>query len=211
MKKLFKISPLLLIIITLLTGCTSSFHSYEDKLYSERVLLVDQTSPTQTSNVLTRENAIKKALEIFNKGFNTNIDRTQFSENVRLLKTDSSPIFQWLIMWNKKDGKNYYNCTLNSATGDLVELEASDASIFNNVKTTPISSEDVKNILEPLFKQLNLDVNDYSIEPISSDIYNLGFYEAVYFTINKFESSEIEYYVTINAANEYIRLDKKLQ
>lgn len=166
MKKSFKILPLIFLMVVFFTGCTKVLNHYEDKLYSEKTLFGDKELNTKSTNVLTRENAIKKALNVFDKGLNIKIDRTNIIENVKLVKNDNIGNLQWQIIWNKAYGRNFYRCILDSSTGNILELEWFDDSIQKEGKVSKISELtdlEINNLIEPLFKELNINLRELNI------------------------------------------------
>ncbi|WMJ81689.1 hypothetical protein RBU49_05430 [Clostridium sp. MB40-C1] len=200
MKKSFKILVPLLFMAILLTGCTKPFDHYEDKLYSEKTVLGDKNLNTKATNVLTRENAIKKVLDIFDKGLNIKIDRTNFTENIKLFKDYSIDSLQWHITWYEDYGKIFYSCVLDSSTGNIMQLQLNTKSNLNNNPASRLSILEITNLLKPLLKQLQLDVNNYTIVPTSS------YYSDNYMNVilcNKKNQTK-EYIVTIDLSNKLI-------
>ncbi len=211
MKKSLIILFLIFLTVVPLTGCTKVLNYYEDKLYSEKTVLGDQDVSAKTSNVLTRENAIKKALDVFDKGLNIKIDRTQFTENIRLVRNGEVGSLQWQINWVKDSGKMFYECILDSSTGNIVRLQWFNNSNLNQDTTAKLSNLEITNLLNPLLKQLEIDVNDYRITPQSSN--DLNNYRDIILYNNKNHTKE--YRVTIDSVNKIVvsfeKLDKQFQ
>ncbi|WP_097026198.1 hypothetical protein [Clostridium peptidivorans] len=212
MKKSFEILALVLLMVVFLTGCTKTFDHYEDKLYSEKTVFSDKDLNTKATNVVTRQNAIKKTLDVFDKGLNIKIDRTKFTENIKLVKNDRTGSLLWQISWVKGYGDTLYRCVLDSSTGEIVEIQWFNHSNLNSnkVAVSKLSDLEIKNLIEPLLKQLEIDVKDYTIIPISSYEYNTYMDIILY---NK-KSHKEEYIITIDLVNKivdrFVKLDKQL-
>lgn len=164
MKKSLIILFFIFLTIIPLEGCTKVFNSYEDKLYSEKTVLGNQTVTAKTSDILTRENAIKKAIELFDRGLNIKIDRTKFTENIKLINYNKAGNLQWQITWNNANSKTYYSCQLDSSSGEVLGISSYDNSILNksnSIKLSTVSTEEILSIAQPLIKQLNIDSNNY--------------------------------------------------
>lgn len=218
MKKSVKIliPVLLVMILFIFTGCTKSLNHYEDKLYSEKAILGVQVINTTPTNVLTRENAIKKALDIFEKGLNVKIDRTQFSENIRLLKddTDSSNL-QWNMTWKKNNEKTFYSCTLDSSTGEVVQIQSVDLNKLYAEKLPQLSTTEIRNIITPFLGQLNINVADYNVSALNAYKNSNYLSQSTNIIITNKSNTEKSYFLTINLENkivsEFNRLSKNDQ
>ncbi|MEW9095220.1 MAG: hypothetical protein AB2417_09075 [Clostridiaceae bacterium] len=208
MKKSFEVLAIVLLMVVFFSGCTKTFNHYEDNLYSEKTVFGDKDLNTKTTDVFTRQDAIKKALDIFDKGLNIKIDRTNLTEDVRLIKNDRAGSLQWHISWFNEDGKTFYACALNSSTGEIVEFQwfNDSNSNSNKVEVFKLSDLEIKNLMEPLLKQLEIDVNEYSIFSNLSGIYNR--YMEITLVNNK--SKTEEYYIVMNLANKKVMNFEKL-
>lgn len=162
MKKVSGIILLIFITPSFLAGCTGSFDYYEDKLYSEKIIIGNQTQNTNKRSILTRENALKKALDIFDKGFNISIDRSVYLEEVRLYKDNNTDSLRWKVTWFKPDEKIVYTCIFNSFNGEVLQITNTNAN-YRNISTHALTNEEISTIIKPLFDILSLDINDYEI------------------------------------------------
>ncbi|WP_315115396.1 hypothetical protein [uncultured Clostridium sp.] len=216
MKKSFEVLVITLLMVVFFTGCTKTFNHYEDKLYSEKTVLGDEDLNTKTTNVFTRQDAIKKALDIFDKGLNIKIDRTDFTEDVNLVKNDRSRSLQWHISWFKDDEKIFYTCVLDSSTGEIVEFQwfNDSNSDSNKVEVFKLSDLEIKNLMEPLLKELDIDINEYSVLTDLDLTYN-KYLDGIYnnyidITLLHNKNKAEGYYISIDLANKKVMSFRKL-
>lgn len=200
MKKSFQILAIVLLMGVFLTGCTKAFNHYEDKLYSEKTIFGDKNLNIKTTNILTRENAIKKVLDIFDKGLNVKIDRTELNENIRLVKDHETGNLLWQITWEKEHGKMFYSCLLDSATGKVIGLQWYGKSNLNKGEIFRLSDSEIKSLIEPLFKQLDIDINEYLIALKSR--YDSNTYQNIILS-NKNDNMK-EYTISIDLVNKLV-------
>lgn len=216
MKKSFKVLVITLLMVVLFTGCTKTFNHYEDKLYSEKTVLGDEDLNTKATNIFTRQDAIKKALDIFDKGLNIKIDRTDFTEDVNLVKNDRSKSLQWHISWFKDYEKIFYTCVLDSSTGEILEFQwfnDLNLDLDKAIEFKP-STLEVENLIEPLLKELDIDINEYSVLTYLDRTYN-NYLDGAYnrymdITLLHNKSKTEGYYISIDLANKKVMSFRKL-
>ncbi len=150
----------------LLNGCEIAPHYYEDKVYSEKDLK-DYTPKKTSSNgeVITREEAINRAIYLFEKGFDRKFNKEAMKEYISLKNRDGES-FSWNINWIDEAG-NTYVCEMNSVDGTILYM----STYINEGNTTipqktDYSEETLLNIATPLFQELKIDINDYKMEPL---------------------------------------------
>lgn len=163
MKRIAGVILLVFLTLSFLVGCEGGFNYYEDKLYSEKIIIGNQVeNANNNSGIITRENAIQKAADIFDKGLNISIDRSIYSENVRLYRDNETDSLRWQITWFKADEKIIYTCILDSSNGEVLQITNTDMK-YSNGKPYELNDKEINEIIKPLFDELSLDVNDYKI------------------------------------------------
>lgn len=105
----------------------------------------------------------------------------------------------------------FYECILDSSTGNIVRLQWFNNSNLNQDTAAKLSNLEITNLLTPLLKQLEIDVNDYTIAPESSN--DLNSYRDIILYNNK--NHRKEYSATIDSVNKIVvrleKLDKQFQ
>jgi hypothetical protein len=201
--RFFRILLLVFFLLCFMTGCTRNFNYYEDKLYSEQIVMGTKPSETlSNNNILTREKALQKALAIFDKGLNIKIDRTQFSESIKISRDNRSGNLQWYISWQKFTSKVFYNVVFDASSNEVLEITCTDSRLFKDDSFVVIPQEEINNIINPLLKELNIDPESYSIKPLVKTADISKGYIAIYLLSTKDGSSN--YSITINSASKVV-------
>jgi hypothetical protein len=166
--KFFRILLFNFFLLCFMTGCTKNFNYYEDKLYSEQTLIGAKPSESPASNnILTREKALQKAVDIFDKGLNIKIDRTQFSESIKISRDNSTGNLQWHLSWQKLTDKVFYYVVLDASNNELLEISSTDSRLYTDDVIAVLTQEEINNIIKPLLKEINIDLNAYVIKPLA--------------------------------------------
>lgn len=163
----------MIIISTSLLGCSNKFGYVEGETYSESVLS-DYNNKSQNDNIgqyISREEAISKALNIFEEGFKVDINRSELDETINLSKWDSE-IF-WNISWNKgiseETDEEYleFYTRINSITGEVAEARVIRAGGENDMTVDYYNEEfidvNAEEVTENLAKVLGIEINDFNI------------------------------------------------
>ncbi len=201
--KFLKFLILILFSLCFITGCTKNFNYYEDKLYSEEALKGAKPSESPTTNtMLTREKALQKALDIFDKGLNIKIDRTQFSESIKISRDYNTGNLQWHISWQKLTDKVFYYVVLDSSTNEILEVSSTDISLYQDSIKTVLSQEEINSIIMPFLKEIDIDLKDYTIKPMAETEDLLNGDLAIYLLSTKEEKRN--YSITINSTKKVI-------
>jgi hypothetical protein len=134
--------------------------------------------------MLTREKALQKALDIFDKGLNIKIDRTQFSESIKISRDYNTGNLQWHISWQKLTDKVFYYVVLDASTNEILEVSSTDISLYQDSIKTVLSQEEINSIIMPFLKEIDIDLKDYTIKPMAeinlSSKYKRGKKELLY-------------------------------
>ncbi|MEG0772621.1 hypothetical protein [Clostridium sp.] len=201
--KFFKILLLIFFLPCFITGCTKNFNYYEDKLYSEETLIgaKDSKSPT-SNNVLTREKALQKSVDIFDKGLNIKIDRTQFSESIKISRDYITGNFQLNISWQNLTDKVFYFVVLDASNNEILEVSSTDSRLYQDSIAAVLSQEEINSIISPLLKEINIDPNDYVIkhQAITQDMPKSDI--SIYLVSTK--DGGKDYSITINSSRKVV-------
>ncbi|NMM62780.1 hypothetical protein HBE96_08730 [Clostridium sp. P21] len=156
MEKVLKIILVVYISIITLSACTTNFKCYENNLYSEKDLNgYDKSSTQRNSKAVTKQEAVKKAICIFDKVFNIKIDRKKLSENIILINDNNHTNFCWDITWTNDSNNDSFICTIDSNDGTIKYISCSSRVQSSNI------SENLINIVAPLFNEININIDDY--------------------------------------------------
>lgn len=187
MKKFMTIFIILLVMLSN-SACTFNLNHYEDKLYSEKSLdNYAHTTSFSNPNDFTRDNAIEKALTMFNAIFSTNIDRSKVSEFVNLSK-NSDNNFEWLIIWDEPYKKERYECRIDPKDGKVLFMNHSYKVSPSN-KPSKIATEELEALALPLIRAFDIDLNQYDLLDLkrgSKKIFHTPIVSLVY--LNKTDS-----------------------
>lgn len=133
---------LFFVLLLLFTGCSPLFSYYEDRFYSEALLgTADNGKSSAESDTYTKQKAIDKALELFEKAMGKKINRNEFLESVRLYWDQAMDTFVWNITWQNNTGDDFY-CKISSSDGEVLALTEyssemkmlSDKTAFSKIK-----------------------------------------------------------------------------
>lgn len=154
-----------------LSGCSNYLNIYEDKLYSEKIFEeYKENSIEKNSGIFTREKAIEKAINIFDKAFNVKIDRSEMSEFISLRKKSSDNTFIWSIDWYSQKLKLSYNCEVDSNDGKILAINKRNlGEALKNKNKREIYYYEAEDIVTPFLLELNIDINDYYFKPLKND------------------------------------------
>lgn len=161
MKKKIKILGLIFIFIIIFFACFKAIKVNtfkETVLYSEKDVKEYSSEVNKDKNYLTREEAIKKALNLFENGFGVDLNRDNLSENIVLRGASNNP--SWNIIWsNKNNGSNYF-CEISVDTGEIISAAVNPQSVMNGGKANyKVNKDEVFNIIKPLLKEINIKID----------------------------------------------------
>ena len=201
MKKVLILIFNILFAVSILSGCNTRINYYENKLYSEKDINSNvEKGSLQDVNMLTREKAREKALDIFDKGFNIKLNTKDLSEDIRILKRLEKNTIYWGMTWKSISTNEVYSCEIDASSGQIKSL-----SLYNPMENLEgkymLTEEEINNIINPLLKVLEIDINNYYIE-----YNNSNYYISQYKTIdlrNKIDKRQ-SIGITINSKNKTI-------
>lgn len=161
MKKKVMLFFVILLAISTLCGCSMGFDYYENKLYSEKDATGNvKISNVQDNNTLTREKAVGKALDVFDKGLNVKINRKEFNEKARISSGYENDALYWNIAWTSAGNKQFYQCVMDAADGKVLFLACSNNEQVTGEKNA-LTEKEILDVANPLLKELNIDPDSY--------------------------------------------------
>ncbi|MCW6078393.1 hypothetical protein [Clostridium sporogenes] len=163
MKKFLILVFAILLAVPTLTGCSMRINNYENKLYSEKDINKNVKVGSIQDNTLTREKAISKALDIFDKGFNIKLNRENLNESVRIIRKPEKDILYWDITWTSINTKKMYNCVINTSNGKIKSISLYNPKEEGKKENAILKEKDIVSVVNPLFKALKIDPNNYHI------------------------------------------------
>lgn len=210
MKRVIMLVLSVLLAIWGLTGCTLFSKYHTDKLYSEKDINKNlKFNNLQSSNSLTREKALKKALDIFKKGFNVDMNRNELIENIRIETDYKSGNLCWNITLRSIDNMDFSQCVIDTTTEEITYLtyNKSEGPIIG--KYLLLSKKEILQISNSLFKELKINPNNYYIkydENIKN--YKTDQYKTICFQDMKHKDNK--FMITINCKSKSVFLFQKL-
>lgn len=165
MKRIIQLTIAIIVLIFFISGCNLKPNYYrEDVLYSVKDLSDYKSIETDMelkNNLMTRQEAVDKAREVFKNGLNIDLRQMQVSEYVRLSKQSNDEDFKWNIWWNKEEGGISYSCDIDSSTGEIIRIYVSTYEKEKNLEEN--SDEDIYNIISPLMTSLEINIEEYEL------------------------------------------------
>ena len=188
MKRIIQLTIVIIVLMFFISGCNLKPNYYkEDVLYSEKDLSNYKSIDTDKElkdNLMTRQEAIDKAREVFKIGLNIDLSQMQVSESVRLFKQRKAEYFVWNIYWNKGEGGISYSCNIDSSTGEIISIDVSRYEEEKNLeeKYLHTSDEEVYNIISPLMTSLEINIKEYALINMwdEDDVYMYGEVKKLY-------------------------------
>ncbi|MGO5073297.1 hypothetical protein ACTQ4K_04950 [Clostridium sporogenes] len=166
MKKFLILVFAILLAVPTLTGCSMRINNYENKLYSEKDINKNVKAGSIQDNTLTREKAISKALDIFDKGFNIKLNREELNENIIIIRKPEKDILYWNITWTSISTNKMYNSIIDTSSGKIKSI-----SLYNPNEEKKgekgeyiLKGKDILSVVNPLFKALKINPNNYHID-----------------------------------------------
>ncbi|APF26097.1 putative transmembrane anchored protein [Clostridium sporogenes] len=165
MKKFLMLVFAILLAVPTLTGCSMRINNYENKLYSEKDINKNIKVGSIQDNILTREKAMAKALDIFDKGFNIKLNRENLNESVRIIRRPEKDILYWNITWTSINTKKMYNCVIDTSNGKIKSISLYNPNEENKGEKVEhiLKEKDILSVVNPLFKALKINPNNYHI------------------------------------------------
>ncbi|GAA0061862.1 hypothetical protein [Clostridium sp. CTA-1] len=163
MKKFLMLVFAILLAVPTLTGCSMRINNYENKLYSEKDINKNIKVGSIQDNILTREKAMAKALDIFDKGFNIKLNRENLNESVRIIRKPEKDILYWNITWTSINTKKMYNCVIDTSNGKIKSISLYNPKEEGKKENAILKEEDIVSVVNPLFKALKINPNNYHI------------------------------------------------
>lgn len=215
MKKVITLIICLGLIVFFIAGYTYNLDYKEDTLYSEKTLnnLKNENNKEVNENLLTRNDAINKALKVLNDGLGVNLNKDKISEYVQLTKDDNKYI--WSINFIDSDNKGSYTCEINSYTKEINKISLNEImydkvaikSYYKQTTKYPINKEEIYNIINPLMKVLKIDLGKYKFEITTTYSDEKGSLRHIDVVFNNINSS---FRVQIDYKNKKLRYYNKL-
>ncbi|SFI94032.1 hypothetical protein SAMN02910355_0219 [Terrisporobacter glycolicus] len=173
-KKILYIGAIIGILITS-SGCSKLSYK-EDTIYSENIFEDYEKDDIKENKetYIDREEALDKAFDILKNGLGVDVDRQLLNEYIKIVKLSDS--FAWQIGFIQEQDKqiinDYYIC-IDIEGGDVREIiyniiynnSSKEAFDTQNVdkykKNVNMSDVEIENIIKPLCKVLNINLEDY--------------------------------------------------
>ena len=172
MKRIIQLTIVIIVLMFFISGCNLKPNYYkEDVLYSEKNLSNYKSIDTDKElkdNLMTRQEAIDKAREVFKNGLNIDLSQMPVSD-VRLFKQSDEEYFVWNICWNKEEDGILYKCDIDSSTGEIISIYVNSYEkkkiLEENLeeKYLHTSDEEVYNIISPLMTSLEINIKEYEL------------------------------------------------
>lgn len=206
-KLLLSILPisLLVLIITFLVF-NVNYPYKENEIYNQNDIPGYSEKKDESSNLISRNEAIKIATYILKDVLDANLDREKFQNYINIYKGGiNNDDYNWNISWYRNDLNENYGIEINSNTGVINDIYINKAINYDD-KFDLLGEEEIKGLVGNLTDALNLDLNAYNMSMKSIYGYNINMGKTVYKVctfINKTDSSD-KFVITIDCRGKFI-------
>lgn len=201
---IFPISLLVLIIIFLVFNIKYPYK--ENEIYNQNDIPGYSENKDGSSNLISRNEAIKIATHILKDVLDVNLDREKFQIYVNVYKGGiNNDDYNWNISWYRNDLNENYGVEINSNTGVINYIYINKVTNYND-KIDLLGEEEIKGLVDNLTGALNLDLNAYNMSMKSISDYNINRGKTVYKVctfINKTDSSD-KFVISIDCKGKFI-------
>lgn len=191
----------LIILVLLLTGCSTNLGFVENKVYNENALknYSNSSDDILMDKYITRQDAINIAYNVISKGFGVQLDKNSLDEYISLDELNSK--FFWNISISNKDLKVSNYVKISCENGEIIEASSYKYSTEDRyiIDIEGFTVEKYISIIKPLTDTLEINVDEYEVnivnkygligvELLKDDIVKYGF------IIDRLNLSLVNYY-----------------
>ena len=168
-KKYIKFCSVIILMTILIPHLNSiKFHTFkEDILYSEKNVDGYSVNNIENENYLTRDEAIKKGVDLFQNGFGIDLNRKSLKESIYL--NYSKDKAEWTIMLtdNTEGIIYYYSILVDESEVTIIgitEMDLIKRDLYGNNRNLSIDMDSLIHIVKPLASELNIKLDKKNLK-----------------------------------------------
>ena len=139
-----------------------SYSIKENVLYQQADLKIKDETNRNNNELITRSEAIEMVKDIFYEGLGINLWENQLEMHINLYK-DVQNCYRWNMNWTSRDLTQTYTCYMDSHSGRILYIYAGQNGLEaqDEFGSIHLSEEEIRHILEPFAKAMNISLSDY--------------------------------------------------
>ena len=152
-----------------------SYSIKENVLYQQIDLKMNDETSKNSNEFITRSEAIETVKNIFYEGLGVDLWDSQLDMHINLYKdAQNQNSYRWNMNWTSRNLTQTYTCYMDSHSGRILyiyagqtDFEAQDEveiSQFSEVGISQLSEDEIRHILEPFTKVMNISLSDYALD-----------------------------------------------
>lgn len=159
-----KLLLLTLIIISVFLLGNIKYIYKENTLYKQSDILDYSENRYESSNLISRNKAIKMATYIISDVLNIDIDSENSQIYINIYRDGSnSGDYNWNINWTKNDFSGNYSVDINSNTGEINDIYVTENINYKLETSDELSNKEIVSLVSDLTSALGFDLDDYNL------------------------------------------------
>lgn len=202
-----KLLLLTLIIISVFLLGNIKYIYKENTLYKQSDILDYSENRYESSNLISRNKAIKMATYIISDVLNIDIDSENSQIYINIYRGGSnSGDYNWNINWTKNDFSGNYSVDINSNTGEINDIYVTENINYELETSDELSNKEIVSLVSDLTSALGFDLDDYNLNIKTTKDNNFNNIKTKYkiCTFTKKNQSNDRFVITIDCRGEKI-------
>lgn len=202
-----KLLLLTLIIISVFLLGNIKYIYKENTLYKQSDILDYSENRYESSNLISRNKAIKMATYIISDVLNIDIDSENSQIYINIYRGGSnSGDYNWNINWTKNDFSGNYSVDINSNTGEINDIYVTENINYELETSDELSNKEIVSLVSDFTSALGFDLDDYNLNIKTTKDNNFNNIKTKYkiCTFTKKNQSNDRFVITIDCRGEKI-------
>lgn len=202
-----KLLLLTLIIISVFLLGNIKYIYKENTLYKQSDILDYSENRYESSNLISRNKAIKMATYIISDVLNIDIDSENSQIYINIYRGGSnSGDYNWNINWTKNDFSGNYSVDINSNTGEINDIYVTENINYKLETSDELSNKEIVSLVSDFTSALGFDLDEYNLNVKTTKDNNFNNIKTKYkiCTFTKKNQSNDRFVITIDCRGEKI-------
>lgn len=202
-----KLLLLTLIIISVFLLGNIKYIYKENTLYKQSDILDYSENRYESSNLISRNKAIKMATYIISDVLNIDIDSENSQIYINIYRGGSnSGDYNWNINWTKNDFSGNYSVDINSNTGEINDIYVTENINYELETSDELSNKEIVSLVSDFTSALGFDLDEYNLNVKTTKDNNFNNIKTKYkiCTFTKKNQSNDKFVITIDCRGEKI-------
>lgn len=202
-----KLLLLTLIIISVFLLGNIKYIYKENTLYKQSDILDYSENRYESSNLISRNKAIKMATYIISDVLNIDIDSENSQIYINIYRDGSnSGDYNWNINWTKNDFSGNYSVDINSNTGEINDIYVTENINYELETSDELSNKEIVSLVSDFTSALGFDLDEYNLNVKTTKDNNFNNIKTKYkiCTFTKKNQSNDRFVITIDCRGEKI-------